>query len=234
MSRVAGNGCPSFQIEKRQGMKTIHTTTAYPVGMLKRLPLLREYLRMLRAKRRLYISAAHISADLNIPAEQLIQDINLIGIPCNAQINFAVNPLIDAIEIFLGFHKKNMAFIIGSGFMARAVINQVHDSDCGVQIVAAFVEEIEEATKIPETGIDIFPLKKLKNLAGRMHIEMGIIATSAEKAQEAADLMERAGIKVIWNCSGYPVKTSENIISENTDIIYDLAKLFRKIKDNNN
>lgn len=124
-----------------------------------------------------------------------------------------------------------MAFLIGTGPMAEAVLNQLKTSECGLQVLAAFDEEVSERTKMNGTDIDILPLKKLKNLVKRMHVNIGIIATPAEKAQQAARMMEESGIDVIWNLSGFPVKTADNIITENTDLVYDLARIFRKIRE---
>lgn len=214
----------------------VEARKSYPVEMLKHLPLLREYLRLLKAKKRLYVSAGHLSRDLRISVDELIEEVNLIGIPCNANIDFAVNPLIDAIEIFLGFHKKNMAFLVGTGPMAEAVITQLHCSECGLQVLAAFDENVAGRKKLKGSDIEIFSIEKLKNLVERMHVNIGILASPAEKAQQHAGLMEESGIDVIWNLSGYPLKTAEHTITENTDMVYDLARIFRKIreKDSNN
>jgi len=203
---------------------------AYPVDLLKRLPMLLEYLRLLRNKKRLYVSARRLAEDVAVSLDVLIDDVYCIGIPCDPDTDFAVNPLIDAIEIFLGFHKENLAFIIGSGSLAEAIIMQNLKGDTGLHIVAAFDDDDANQGRLIN-GVEVFALEKFNNLVARMHVEFGIIALNPVKAQHAADIMQESGIKVIWNLSGYPVKTYPHIILENTSISFDLAKLFKKIKE---
>lgn len=208
------------------------TQQSYPLGLLKRLPLLREYLRNLRKNKRLHVSAKRISNELLIKQEELINDISSIGIPCQPDTEFAVNPLIDAIEIFLGFHKDNQAFIIGSGLLAELLINQLNETECGFKVVAAFDrnEELQKKTRCGE--LEIFHLRKLNNLAERMHIHIGIIATNNTHAQEAARLLENAGINIIWNLSTRVLKHRPETMIESTNLLFELASFSKKIKDN--
>lgn len=236
-------GCPTLHKESVAGQPFLKTNCpgkmnaqkitkpSYPLGLLKRLPLVREYLRNLRMSKRLHVSAKRISNELLIEQEELIKDISSIGIPCQLDTEFAVNPLIDAIEIFLGFHKDNQAFIVGSGLMAELLINQLNETESGFKVVAAFdrSEELQKKTRCGK--MEIIHLRKLKTLAERMHINIGIIATTNTHAQEAASLLEDAGINIIWNLSTRVLKIRPETMIENTNLLFELASFSKKIKD---
>lgn len=204
---------------------------SYPVEMLYRLQAVREYLRGLRTQKRLYVSASRIALKLNLGINLLAEDISHIGIPCHSQTELAVNPLIDAIEIFLGYHNESYAFIAGSGQLAVNIIHELQKEDCGLQIIAAFDSLPDAADAELPANVKVFPLEKMNSLAGRMHINLGILACAEDIVRKACTCMERSGISVIWNLSGFEVQTDEKTILENGSDSSGLALLMRRIKE---
>jgi len=78
-------------------------------------------------------------------------------------------------------------------------------------------------------NIEILPIEKLTNMISRMHINIGVITTPAETAQQIANLMISGGIKAIWNFAPVHLKVPENIIIENEQLSQSLGVLTHRL-----
>ena len=108
--------------------------------------------------------------------------------------------------------------------MGKALLGYKDFEKYGLNIVAAFDKDARKVgTRI--FNREVLPLAKLPNLAGRMHINIGIVAVPAEYAQGVVDLMVGAGIRAIWNFAPAPLRIPEGVILENARLTQSLAVL---------
>ena len=144
-------------------------------------------------------------------------------------LDLILKELIKAIEIFLGYNKKNKAFLIGAGSLGTALLKYGGFAESGFYIVAAFDKNPSLIGK-QINGIEVFNINKFQNLVSRLHISIGIITVNDDSAQNIADLMVKSGITAIWNFAPTPIKVKEGIVVENTSIYSNLAVLVKKIQ----
>jgi redox-sensing transcriptional repressor len=201
-----------------------------PEPTLRRLPTYRRFLVQLQRQGRSQVSCTHIADDLGLDPTQVRKDLAVTGIVGKPKVGYEVGMLIAAIDGFLGWDNATEAFLVGAGSLGTALMGYEGFREHGLNIIAAFdVDERKFGQKI--RGKAIMPLPKLPNLAQRMHIHLGIIATPAEGAQEVADLMIQGGIRAIWNFAPVSLKVPEGVIVENVQLSSSLAVLSSKLMD---
>ncbi len=196
---------------------------------LKRLPRYLMYLKQVRETGKENISGPGIAHDLGLDPTQVTKDLSVLGLTGKTRVGFEVNELIVGLEEFLGFRRKNEAFLVGAGKLGQALMNYESFADYGLKIVAAFDTNKsiigEEINKI-----QVFPIEKFRDLASRLHIIFGIITTPASSAQFVADMMVSWGIKAIWNFAPVNLKLPSGIVVQNTSLYEGLAVMYNKIQ----
>ncbi len=214
------------KMDSAQNKKTVR---GIPEPTIRRMPLYLSYLKTIDTTQRENISAPAIAKDLGFDSTQITKDLGYTEAIGKTRVGFNIEELIKAIEIFLGYNKKNKAFLIGAGSLGTALLKYGGFAESGFNIVAAFDKNPSVIGK-QINGIEIFNIKKFQNLVSRLHITIGIITVSDESAQSIADLMVKSGITAIWNFAPTPIKVREGIIVENTSIYSNLAVLIKKIQ----
>jgi redox-sensing transcriptional repressor len=194
---------------------------------LRRLPTYHHYLRQLRDRGRPVVSCTHIAEDLKLYPTQVRKDLAVTGIVGKPKVGYDVDKLIDAIETFLHWNDQHSAFLAGVGGLGSALIGYPGFERYGFDIVAGFdVDESKIGTTIH--GKSILHLDKLRGLAKRMHVHLGIIAVPPEAAQAIADLMVEGGICAIWNFAPIELKVPEGVAVHNEDLAASLAVFLQK------
>lgn len=209
-----------------QNKKTIQ---GIPEPSIRRMPLYLSYLKNIDISETKHISAPGMAKDLGFDPTQITKDLGYTDIVGKTRVGFDIEELIIAIEDFLGFNKKNEAFLVGVGNLGSALIKYNGFEETGFKILVAFDSDPKKVgTEINKTKV--LHIDTFRNLVERMHITVGIITTPDEFAQTIADQMVECGIKAIWNFAPTPIKVREDIIVENTSIYSNLAVIIKKLK----
>jgi redox-sensing transcriptional repressor len=195
---------------------------------LKRFPRYLHFLRHLKMQGEKMVSASEMSRQLDLHHTQIRKDLALTGVRGVPKVGHDLNELINAIEEFLNWKNTTDAFLVGAGHMGRALIGYRGFQNTGIKILAAFDRDVEKVG-LEISGVPVYPVEKLANLADRMHIRIGIIATPAAVSQEIADIMVASGMLAIWNFAPLRLEVPDNIIVEYADIYSSLAALSHKL-----
>jgi len=143
-------------------------------------------------------------------------------------VGYIVEVLVEILEEFLGFNRKHEAFLVGAGFLGSALIQYQGFREAGMKIVAAFDTDKKKIGH-DISGVPVFDLAKFRDLAGRLHINIGIITTPSAAAQQIADLMVGWGITAIWNFAPVSLKVPSHVILQDTHIYANLAVIINKL-----
>jgi redox-sensing transcriptional repressor len=197
---------------------------------LKRLPVYLDLLKSLPADKFAFISATTIAEALRLNDVQVRKDLALISSGGRPKIGYQTKNLIYDIEKFLGYDNADSAVLAGAGSLGRALLSYDGFSKYGLDIVAAFdVDETIIDTTI--NGKKVLSSDKLKTLCSRMKVRIGIITVPAPYAQEICDQMVKSGILAIWNFTTVALKVPDNILVQNEDIAFSLAKLSKNLSN---
>lgn len=201
----------------------------FSAPLIRRLPEYHSYLEIALHQGQVTISSALMANHLNIDPIVVRKDLEAIGATGKPKVGFITADLIKSIHDFMGWGQFSDLIIAGCGSLGSALLGYAGFARRGFKIVAGFdVDPKKAGTRI--SGVSIFPLSKMLNLARRLHIEIGIIAVPPEAAQEVADIMVAAGIKGIWNFSPYALKVPREVIVQQEDLITSLAVLQKSMK----
>ena len=196
---------------------------------IKRLPTYLHILKRLEAEGKEYVSTTALINELDFKPILVRKDLVLMGIPGKPRTGYRTKDIIEAIEKFLGWHKVDEAFLVGTGALGSALLGHKPFEENGLKIIAGFDIDPERVGKVIH-GKKIFHLSKLKELAQRMNVKVGIITVPWQSAQEVADTLIDAGIIGIWNFSMLKLKTPPNVVCHNENLSGGLAVFSVKLQ----
>lgn len=199
------------------------------IQTVKRLPAYLVLLRKLIQSGRTAVSSNTIGEMLKLDAIQVRKDLAVTGIEGRPKVGFSVEDAISSIESFLGWDNAKEAFIAGAGNLGKALIGYPGFSRYGLRIIAAFDKD-EAVIGTRASGLEVLASSKIADLAGRMHVKIGIIAVPAEAAQEVCDAMVEGGMSAIWNFAPVKLIVPEGVYVQDEDLAAGLAVLSYKLE----
>jgi redox-sensing transcriptional repressor len=204
-------------------------TRSIAEASLRRLPAYHRLLTKMKAAGIPSVSCAAIARALNLDPTQVRKDIEATGLIGKPKVGHEVASLLLGLEDFLGWNNSKQAFLVGAGSLGSALLGYQRFRQYGVEVIAAF--DVDSAKVGQEIhGKYVLPLAKLPDLARRMHIHLGVIATPPDAAQSCADLMVEGGIRAIWNFAPIHLRIPESVILQNEDLSQSLASLSYKLE----
>lgn len=185
------------------------------------------YLRYLKAEEAAgvgYVSSSEIAEDMHLSAVCVRKDLALVASePGKPRLGFAVGKLIGDLERALGYHLKTHACVVGAGRLGRAFLVYDGFEHYGIDVVAAF--DISPAQVGALRGKPIYPMERLKEIAERENVRLGILTVPGEAAQQACDAMVEAGITAILSFTPAYVRVPEGVTLRCEDLAASLASL---------
>jgi len=200
-----------------------------PEGSLRRLPLYHRLLQEISTAGIPYVSCSVLARALDLDPTQVRKDIEATGIVGKPKVGYSTPALVRWIEDFLGWNNAKEAFLVGAGSLGSALMGYEKFRQSGLNIIAAFdTDPYKVGQQIH--GKEVLHLDRLTDLAQRMHIHLGVIATPAVVAQKIADFMVEGGIRAIWNFAPVHLRVPPFVILQNEDLYHSLASLSFKLE----
>ena len=169
---------------------------AVPEPTLRRFPKYIQLLKRLKSENIRFISSTAIAEELGLDSIQVRKDLSLTGVVGKPKLGFDLDELMQALLHTLNWDNINDAFLVGAGSLGNAIMGYKNFNSYGFNIIAAFDNDSSKIGSIMN-NIEILPIEKLNDMIERMHINIGVITTPAETAQQIANLMISGGIKAI-------------------------------------
>lgn len=162
------------------------------------------------------VSSTQIGKNINSTNVTVRKDISYLSMPSVAGRNYDLAELKKYIGQALKLSKSRKACIIGLGRVGTAILAYEGFKEDGFEIAAGFDNNINKIEMIV-TPVSLYLINDLKPVLEGQNIEIGIICTPPEAAQDIADKLSDAGIKGILNCTTAMVSVPEEIIIRNID-----------------
>ncbi|KAB3532437.1 redox-sensing transcriptional repressor Rex [Alkaliphilus pronyensis] len=187
------------------------------MAVIRRLPKYHRYLKDLMEKEIYRISSRELSRLIGFTASQIRQDLNCFGGFGQQGYGYNVEELYNEIGKILGLHKNYTTVIIGAGNLGQAIANYPSFIKYGFQLLGLFdVNPKLMGMKIRD--INIMDVDLLEDFVRENKIEIGIICTPKEVAQNIADKLTKANINGIWNFAPVDIKVPNNVTVENVHL----------------
>lgn len=202
---------------------------SYPVPepALRRMPCYLAYLKLEHRRGSQYVSSTLIARDNGVDPTQVTKDLSYTGITGKTRVGYEVEPLINALEDFLGFNEMDKAYLFGAGSLGTALLHDHGLVQYGLKIIDAFdVDEKvigNEVNDVKVHHVDEFKTRENKT------VKIGILTVPTEYAQEVALMMIDNGIRAIWNFTPVRISVPDHVVVQNTSLYAHLAVMFNRL-----
>ena len=186
-----------------------------PEATIRRLSNYIKCLDELESKDEPVASSAHIANLCSVNAAQVRKDFAYFGEFGIRGMGYNVKELRRHIKEILGIDREWRIAVVGIGNMGSALLVYKDFLKQNYKIVAAFdinpervIGRISERLGRP---VEILHMGSLTEVVKTRDVEIGIVTTPPEEAQNVADMLVKAGVKGILNLSPVPVKAPEGV-----------------------
>jgi redox-sensing transcriptional repressor len=146
------------------------------------------------------ISSQEISEYTNINATQIRRDLSGFGKFGKRGVGYNIDSLLGEIRRILRTQGQHNIALVGAGRLGQAIASSPIFAEHGITIAAIFDND-------PTThgasigGVTVSSPERLHAVVRENNIIVGVLAVPAESAQEAADALVGAGVKIVFNYS---------------------------------
>ena len=168
------------------------------VGVAARLS---QYLRVLTQARKMgkdRISSQEISEYTNINATQIRRDLSAFGKFGKRGVGYNIDGLIAEIRKILRTQGQHNIALFGAGRLGQAIASSTIFADHGFNISAAFDSDSAKVGE-PIGGTTISSYDELRDQIREKNIIVAVLAVPPDAAQQVADEVVAAGVKIIFN-----------------------------------
>ena len=168
------------------------------VGVAARLS---QYLRVLTQARKMgkeRISSQEISEYTNVNATQIRRDLSAFGKFGKRGVGYNIDALAGEIRKILRTQGQHNIALFGAGRLGQAIANSSVFADHGFNIAAAFDTDPAKAGHRVD-GLDVLDYAALGETIREKNIIVAVLAVPPDAAQQVADDVVRAGVKIIFN-----------------------------------
>ena len=195
------------------------------VGVAARLSRYLQVLTQARKMGKERISSQEIAEYTNINATQIRRDLSAFGRFGKRGVGYRTDALLEEIRKILRTQGQHNIALAGAGRLGSAIASSPIFAEHGITIAAIF--EIDPEKVGHRVGdMTVSSIADVAEICRDRNIIVGVIAVPAETAQDAADALIGAGVKIIFNYSEalLDVPADVNVHTSNpaVDLLYAL------------
>ena len=203
------------------------------VGDSERLSLgvaarLSRYLQVLIQARKMgkeTISSQELAEWTHINSTQIRRDLSGFGKFGKRGVGYRTESLISEIRKIMRTSGQHHIALFGAGHLGQAIAGSDIFADHGFQIVAVFDTDSEVVGTEIE-GVPVLDLSELDRIVSEQEVVVGVLAVPNDAAQDVADRLVEAGVRIIFNYSEQllqvPPEVTVHTSSPAVDLLYAL------------
>jgi redox-sensing transcriptional repressor len=189
---------------------------------------LSRYLQVLTQARKMgkdTISSQELSDYTHVNSTQIRRDLSGFGKFGKRGVGYNVDSLVSQIRKILRTAGQHNIALFGAGNLGTAIASSDIFADHGFQIVAIFDSDPDKVgTEVK--GQHVRPIENLERIVREEDIVVGVLAVPGGAAQDLADELVAAGVKIIFNYSEallqVPPEVTVHTSSPAVDLLYAL------------
>jgi redox-sensing transcriptional repressor len=196
------------------------------LGVAARLSRYLQVLTQARKMGRETISSQELSEYTHINPTQIRRDLSGFGKFGKRGVGYNVDSLVSEIRKILRTSGQHNIALFGAGHLGQAIASSAIFADHGFQVVAVFdVDQAKVGTEIGDVTVRALG-DDLGQAVADEEVVVGVLAVPAGAAQEVADRLVDAGVKIIFNYSEQllqvPPEVTVHTSSPAVDLLYAL------------
>jgi redox-sensing transcriptional repressor len=180
------------------------------VGVAARLSRYLQVLTQARKMGKTRISSQEIAEYTNINATQIRRDLSGFGKFGKRGVGYAIDSLLDEIRKILRTQGQHNIALVGAGRLGQAIASSPIFAEHGINI-AAVVDTDPAKAGMPVGNVAVEPYERLHDLVREKNVVVGVLAVPATAAQQAANDLVGAGVKIIFNYSEALLETPSDV-----------------------
>src|SRR5262249_18009202 len=170
------------------------------VGVAARLSRYLQVLTQARKMGKQRISSQEIAEYTNINATQIRRDLSAFGKFGKRGVGYNIDSLLGEIRKILRTQGQHNIALIGAGRLGEAIASSPIFAEHGINIAAVF--DTDPAKVGPQVGnVEVSPYVRLPDVVREKNIIVGVLAVPGTSAQQAANDLVGAGVKIVFNYS---------------------------------
>lgn len=170
------------------------------------------------------ISSARLSALTGFTAAQVRRDLAYFGHFGRRGVGYAVEGLQAKIRTILGIDAEWALALVGVGNLGRALLAYRGFDQQGFKIIAAFDNDQRKVGAMV-SGVRVDPVDNLACVIRDRDIQLAILATPADAAQEILDELVAAGIRAVLNFAPGRLHAPEDVKISHVDLSIEVEYL---------
>jgi redox-sensing transcriptional repressor len=195
------------------------------LGVAARLSRYLQVLIQARKMGRETISSQELAEYTHINSTQIRRDLSGFGKFGKRGVGYRVESLVSEIRKILHTSGQHNIALFGAGNLGQAIASSDIFADHGFRIVAIFDSNPEVVGK-EFGGVPVRALVDLPQVVREDEVVVGVLAVPAQAAQQVADQLVEAGVKIIFNYSEQllqvPPEVTVHTSSPAVDLLYAL------------
>jgi len=180
------------------------------VGVAARLSRYLQVLTQARKMGKQRISSQEIAEYTNINATQIRRDLSAFGKFGKRGVGYNIDSLLGEIRGILRTQGQHNIALVGAGRLGQAIASSPIFGEHGINIAAVFDRDPEKVG-LPVGHVKVSEYSLLPELVREKNIIVGVLAVPAGSAQQVADDLVSAGIKIIFSYSEALLETPPDV-----------------------
>lgn len=196
-------------------------TERIPEGVIERLPAYLNVLIQLRGDGETTVSSARLGDLTSVNPAQIRRDLTYFGSFGKRGVGYDIPMLVERIQRILGSDHVHRLALVGAGNLGSAIAGYDGLRQHGFHVAAIFdADQRKVGTHIGD--ITVQAIDELETTLRRRRIRIGVIAVPPGAAQEVADRLTSAGVRIILNYTPVIVRVPSSVTLHNTDPVQEL------------
>jgi redox-sensing transcriptional repressor len=168
------------------------------VGVAARLSRYLQVLTQAKKMGKERISSQEISDYTNINATQIRRDLSGFGKFGKRGVGYNIDSLLSEIRKILRTQGQHNIALVGAGRLGQAIASSTIFAEHGINIAAIFEIDPEKVGRSID-AVEVSDYGRLQDVVRDKNIVVGVLAVPPANAQQAADDLVDAGVRIIFN-----------------------------------
>jgi len=170
-------------------------------------------------------SSMELAERTGVSPAQVRKDLSHFGSFGRRGYGYEVDSLRTAIRGILGLSRRWRVAIVGAGNVGAALFSYKEFRERGFDVVAVFDNAPDRIGQRLGDDLVIEPMNRFAEIARERAVEIGVIATPAKAAQEAADAVVGAGVRALLNFAPRKLVVPRGVTLRDVNLAVELESL---------
>lgn len=208
------------------------STNKPALPVIRRLPRYYRYITELKNSGVTKISSSQLASIMGSTPSQVRQDFNCFGGFGQQGVGYSTEVLQQEIGKLI-FPKSNLrAVLVGTGNMGIPIANFVSKETEGIDLIGLFDND-SALVGNHLIGFEIQPISRMENFCKENSVDVIIVCTDRQTAEDIAPEIIKTGVKGIWNFSHFDFSLFDHsLIVENVHLRDNLMALSYRVTHN--